>query len=137
MEPIFHLNHGYGCSFGQKLSMPGQRCTTLKNVNILSMVQVRLFCKIHPDAHYAAALFRYQQELAILLRDLIVAELYDIVTSQDLPMKPIMFMYTDGGLDNMNILIRFMRFTRAYVLDKQVLKQAFLLQFLLKLVKAQ
>ena len=29
-----------------------------------------------------------------------IAELYDIVTSQDLQMKPIMFMYTDGGPDH-------------------------------------
>ena len=29
-----------------------------------------------------------------------IAELHDIVTSQDLQMKPIMFMYTDGGLDH-------------------------------------
>ena len=28
-----------------------------------------------------------------------IAELYDIVTSQDLQMMPIMFMYTDSGLD--------------------------------------
>ena len=28
-----------------------------------------------------------------------VVELYDIVTSQDLQMKPIMFMYTDSGPD--------------------------------------
>ena len=33
------------------------------------MVQARQLRKTHPDAHYAAALFRYQQELAILLRD--------------------------------------------------------------------
>jgi len=29
-----------------------------------------------------------------------IAELYDIVTSQDLQMKLIMFMYTDGGPDH-------------------------------------
>ena len=29
-----------------------------------------------------------------------VVELYDIVTSQNLQMKPIMFMYTDGGPDH-------------------------------------
>ena len=29
-----------------------------------------------------------------------IAELYDTVTSQDLQMKPIMFMYTDGGPDH-------------------------------------
>ena len=33
------------------------------------MVQARQFRKSHPDAHYAAALFRYQRELAVCLRD--------------------------------------------------------------------
>ena len=32
------------------------------------MVQARQFRKIHPDAHYAAALFRYQRELAVKFR---------------------------------------------------------------------
>ena len=38
-------------------------------LNIRFMVQARQFRKTHPDAHYAAALFRYQRELAVLLRD--------------------------------------------------------------------
>ena len=38
-------------------------------LNVRFMMQAREFCKTHPDAHYAGALFRYQQELAILLRD--------------------------------------------------------------------
>ena len=33
------------------------------------MVQARQFRKNHPDAHHAAALFRYQREHSILLRD--------------------------------------------------------------------
>ena len=33
------------------------------------MVQAGQFRKIHPDAHYAAALFRYQRELAVHFKD--------------------------------------------------------------------
>ena len=36
-------------------------------LNIRFMVQARQFRKTHPDAHYAAGLFRYQRELAVLL----------------------------------------------------------------------
>ena len=32
MEPLFHLNHGYACSSGRKLSMPGLRYTTLESL---------------------------------------------------------------------------------------------------------
>ena len=32
MEPLFHLNHGYACSSGRKLSMPGRRYTTLESL---------------------------------------------------------------------------------------------------------
>ena len=38
-------------------------------LNVRFMVQARQFHKMHPDAHYATALFRYQRELTILLRD--------------------------------------------------------------------
>lgn len=38
-------------------------------LNVRFMIQARQFRKTHPDAHYAAAVFRYQRELAILLRD--------------------------------------------------------------------
>lgn len=150
------------------------------------MVQTRQFRKTHPDAHYAAALFRYQREFAVQFKDhsvfvslddkhrvkvgepgfpeaaarrvLVqrdtafevgdhdftrmsivpsvcfvidipesiesswytgkvfvslkeaifepsspprhVAELYDIVLSQNLEKNPIMFIYTDGGPDH-------------------------------------
>ena len=32
------------------------------------MVQARQFRKSHPDAHYAAPIFRYQRELAVKFR---------------------------------------------------------------------
>ena len=32
------------------------------------MVQARQFCKSHEDSHYAAAVFRYQRELAVRFR---------------------------------------------------------------------
>ena len=34
-------------------------------LNVKYMVQARQFRKSHPDAHYAAAVFRYQRELAV------------------------------------------------------------------------
>ena len=33
------------------------------------MVQARQFRKEHEDAHYAAAIFRYMREMAVLFRD--------------------------------------------------------------------
>ena len=38
-------------------------------LNIRFMVQGRQFQKTHPDTHYAAALFKYQRECAVLFRD--------------------------------------------------------------------
>ena len=38
-------------------------------LDVRFMVQARQFRKSHPDSHYAAALYRYQRELAVLLRD--------------------------------------------------------------------
>ena len=38
-------------------------------LDVKFMVQARQFRKQHKDAHYAAAIFRYQRELAITLRD--------------------------------------------------------------------
>ena len=38
-------------------------------LNIRFMVQARQFRKTHPDTHYAAALFKYQRECAVLFRD--------------------------------------------------------------------
>lgn len=38
-------------------------------LNVRYMVQARQFRKEHPDAHYAAAIFRYQREYSIRLRD--------------------------------------------------------------------
>lgn len=38
-------------------------------LDVRFMVQARQFRKTHPDAHYAAALFRYQRELAVRFKD--------------------------------------------------------------------
>ena len=38
-------------------------------LDVRFMVQARQFRKTHPDAHYAAALFRYQRELAVQFKD--------------------------------------------------------------------
>lgn len=38
-------------------------------LDVRFMVQVRQFCKTHPDAHYAAVLIRYQRKLAVQFKD--------------------------------------------------------------------
>ena len=38
-------------------------------LNVKFMVQARQFRKDHPDSHYTAALFRYQKEYAILVKE--------------------------------------------------------------------
>ena len=48
--------------------MPNQEFTTLDASMSNIMVQARQFRKSHEDAHYAAAVFRYQRELAVRFR---------------------------------------------------------------------
>ena len=68
-EPLFYLNHGYACSSGRKLSMPGLRYTTLEGLMFDSWYRPDSFLRHTQMSTMQQNFFMYQRELAVLLRD--------------------------------------------------------------------
>ena len=78
MKPLFHLNHGYACSSSRRLNMPSWRYTTPASLMFDSWYRWDNFVRHTRTPTMQPHCFRYQRELAILLRDhSVFVSLYD------------------------------------------------------------
>jgi len=65
MELTYPQYYGLDYNFGHARS----KIHYTGKLNVKFMIQARQSRKDHPDSHYAAAMFRYQKEYAILVKE--------------------------------------------------------------------